>query len=87
MNNNTIRIGFAITIGLLGILAMLFGVIFGNFWQSIAGVWMMIVGSDAFAKSKDDKAATEAKAEMSLLDIRLRGLEREYYSEVKSNRK
>lgn len=75
--NNTIRFGFAITIGLLGIVSMLFGVIFGNFWQAIAGVWMMIVGSDAFTKNKEEKNSSEAMAEVSLLDLRLRALERE----------
>lgn len=81
MNTNTIRFGFAITIGLLGVFAVLFGVIFGNFWQSIAGVWMIIAASDAFTKTRDDKELTEAKADMSLIDLRLRALEREVASE------
>ena len=81
MNTNTIRFGFAVTIGLLGVFDVLFGVIFGNFWQSIAGVWMIIAASDAFTKSREEKELTEAKADMSLLELRLRALEREVAAE------
>lgn len=77
MNTNTIRFGFAVTIGLLGVFAVLFGVIFGNFWQSIAGVWMIIAAADALSKSREEKELTEAKADMSLMEIRLRALERD----------